>query len=1196
MLLNIVLKCFFLGVLLLHVHHVKSEKRLKRRKLHLLKPFHHKQWQTLEKHKYQNVFKTHKYLTEEKPSSMKKDSKIKKYHRDSKKKTSEYLKKGVLSQKKHKNQSKGSFKKHGNQKLSLQKKHGQRFEKKSKKNAAKKDVTVQRGFLDALKNANISVQNSVHSYTTKSNINSLVGHQKTRTLSVLEKALQNANISVQNSVHSYTTKSHVNNPSRHKKNTLSALQKALQNTNISVENHVHSQTVKSNIKQGENPDQRGFLDALKNTNISVQNSVHSYTTKSNINSHSGHQKARTLSPLEKALQNANISVQNSVHSYTTKSHIIHPAKHHKKNTLSTLEKALQNANISVQNSVHSYTTKSHINSHKRHHMPKDHTTKRKIILKPHTTKDVTGSKRDEMFDDGIQLHGDDPIDVAGEIDSNDKNLIPILTKASTRELELENLHDDREEEKHDDEQESEYVVSDKDNFPAENDPDYTRHKQEEREHEHEERLKKESHNIHEDQTPSEDRFDIGENRNFNEERQENSRHYNHDREGDSEGDENFHGSNRPPLHGAPDLHNHGFPINSYVQGDINRHTSDRDHQYMGRHMYKNYDDHGDNEDRQRFNDHENDRYRDDDRHQDEHRHHNDEYNHHSDTPPPRHGDPDIEGAYRYHPRAREHDEDSSHHGDRHRESGGFSEGHEGRLENSDHHQDDRRPEYESLIAAGGRHSGPAVSLGLGMHGYSGYEQSTPYSGSRGSGDDRIFGSVQGDHCVEKRNGICHDGEYGGNNHHDDHHLDDHHGEHHLTKEERMIQFQRNPFDPHDIDIDHHHDDDEHHHEAVMSPIPQSVLQIGVDPSNHIHYLSRDQHHDLHYDNSLFQPHVHGEEMDEDLSMHHNPHEEVEGEYAAHSVRVSGHDNPHEYETHEFDHPAHDHIHETTDHGNTDWDHHRREHGGDEYDEHRHHDDHDGHAGWAHEGDHHGDEHHEGEYHEDEHHKEEHGGHEGGHVSYEQDHTYPAATHQAPYMPIFTPPQRELPMFQVGHVHHTDDYHNHHASGNRRTNTLNTGQTFDLDNRASASDMTHFLGQYLVNKEPGFHENLLGLSNHDFGIEAEIARKRKLEDDALTVLNETEILKQLHDNTSDITIMDALNTTSFDTDNQTVNNTKTPDPVINSLMPEGNTTTALVDSIKTAVTGIRKRVIPTRTSADFQTSNDDVEDIMGVLDV
>lgn len=192
-----------------------------------------------------------------------------------------------------------------------------------------------------------------------------------------------------------------------------------------------------------------------------------------------------------------------------------------------------------------------------------------------------------------------------------------------------------------------------------------------------------------------------------------------------------------------------------MQGDINRHIRDRDHQYMGRHMYKNYDDHGDDEDRHRFNDHENDRYRDDDRHQNEHRHHDDEYNHHSDTPPPRHGDPDIEGAYRYHPRAREHDEDSSHHGDGHRESGEFSEGHEGKLENSDHNQGDRRPDYESLIAAGGRHSGPAVSLGLGMHGY---EQSTPYSGSRGSGgDDRIFGSVQGDHCVEKRNGICHDG-------------------------------------------------------------------------------------------------------------------------------------------------------------------------------------------------------------------------------------------------------------------------------------------------------------------------------------------------------------------------------------------------------------------------------------------------------
>ncbi|XP_066918349.1 uncharacterized protein [Clytia hemisphaerica] len=154
-------------------------------------------------------------------------------------------------------------------------------------------------------------------------------------------------------------------------------------------------------------------------------------------------------------------------------------------------------------------------------------------------------------------------------------------------------------------------------------------------------------------------------------------------------------------------------------------------------------------------------------------------------------------------------------------------------------------------------------------------------------------------------------------HHDHHHHDDHghyggYGVHHRSTTESMVEFQRNPLDPHSVDISDHHDHDEHHHEALISPIPQAVEQIAVDPSNHVHYLSRDDLHDLHYDNGLLQHH--------DIERFH--------------------DDDHHHDDHETEHHYHDDDHE---------DHHG--------DEHHYHDDH--------HDDHHGDEHHNS-HHEDHH--------------------------------------------------------------------------------------------------------------------------------------------------------------------------------------------------------------------------------------
>ena len=121
----------------------------------------------------------------------------------------------------------------------------------------------------------------------------------------------------------------------------------------------------------------------------------------------------------------------------------------------------------------------------------------------------------------------------------------------------------------------------------------------------------------------------------------------------------------------------------------------------------------------------------------------------------------------------------------------------------------------------------------------------------------------------------------------------------------------------------------------------------------------------------------------------------------------------------MDHDAHDHIHGTSDHGNF----HPNDQG--------HHHDEENRGRWGH--DDHGNH--------DNNHNDDHHNNRGLH--YEHDHSYPAPVHQSAYLPMFSPPQRELAMFQVEHLHaddiyhhhqHHDDHHNHnqHDTGHRRT--------------------------------------------------------------------------------------------------------------------------------------------------------------------
>jgi len=87
-------------------------------------------------------------------------------------------------------------------------------------------------------------------------------------------AINNANISVENHVHSYTAKSDI---SKETNSTRRNIWDAINNANISVENHVHSYTAKSEINKSQdvNSTRRDVWDLIRNANMSVHNSVHS---------------------------------------------------------------------------------------------------------------------------------------------------------------------------------------------------------------------------------------------------------------------------------------------------------------------------------------------------------------------------------------------------------------------------------------------------------------------------------------------------------------------------------------------------------------------------------------------------------------------------------------------------------------------------------------------------------------------------------------------------------------------------------------------------------------------------------------------------------------------------------------------------------------------------------------------------------
>lgn len=246
----------------------------------------------------------------------------------------------------------------------------------------------------------------------------------------------------------------------------------------------------------------------------------------------------------------------------------------------------------------------------------------------------------------------------------------------------------------------------------------------------------------------------------------------------------------------------------------------------------------------------------------------------------------------------------------------------------------------------------------------------------------------------------------------------------MTDEERMIEYQRNPFDLHDIHVDHHHDHDEGHHEAVMSPIPQEVEQVGVDPAHNIHYVSVDEDHDMRYPNRLgahHDEHHHDDHYHGDNHYYHGDdhHEDDDNYYGEH-----GYD--HEVVHHELDHPVHDHIHAASDHGNF--------HNENTYNNH----------------------HEDGEH---------------GELYDEHQHTYPTSAHQSTTPLMYNMPQRQLPMFQVK-APHSHPYHSHLAQlGDRRskpapvikklnTAVLNNGQTIDYGNRVLASYSQQNLNNYL----------------------------------------------------------------------------------------------------------------------------------------
>jgi len=108
--------------------------------------------------------------------------------------------------------------------------------------------TARRSIWDTIDGANISVQNSVHSYSAKSDVAGQVADPSRRDI---WDTINNANISVENHVHSYATlKSEINTKKSETKKTVTAnstrrdVWDLIKGANITVVNSVHSQTVK----------------------------------------------------------------------------------------------------------------------------------------------------------------------------------------------------------------------------------------------------------------------------------------------------------------------------------------------------------------------------------------------------------------------------------------------------------------------------------------------------------------------------------------------------------------------------------------------------------------------------------------------------------------------------------------------------------------------------------------------------------------------------------------------------------------------------------------------------------------------------------------------------------------------------------------------------------------------------------------
>ena len=107
--------------------------------------------------------------------------------------------------------------------------------------------------------------------------------------------------------------------------------------------------------------------------------------------------------------------------------------------------------------------------------------------------------------------------------------------------------------------------------------------------------------------------------------------------------------------------------------------------------------------------------------------------------------------------------------------------------------------------------------------------------------------------------------------------------------------------------------------------------------------------------------------------------------------------------------------------------------------------------------------------------------------------------------------------------------------NKDTQTLrqrmSNGQEIELSNRDYADYYHEHLGEYL--KQANYDYKILGLQMSDFGLEQLLSRRKFQNSNNRTLLTKTEILQQLHDNSSSSLITDIDNTTDLsDFDNDT----------------------------------------------------------------